>query len=175
MQRRQRRQRGKQRRRQQRWRNTGKAGVVVVEAVVEGDLGDRGEAVVVVRVEGEGVDVDASEEEDPVEDTPGLLASDASAENDNELEKSDNELNHSDDDDGEETGIKGLNRHRWASGRHLEFQVVWTDGDVTWEPLSSVNDCTAMDEYLAHHDIDDPILLPKRKFLIDPTLIASNA
>ncbi|KAJ6616052.1 hypothetical protein B0H10DRAFT_2219791 [Mycena sp. CBHHK59/15] len=46
---------------------------------------------------------------------------------------------------------------------NLEFQVVWTDGDVTWEPLSAVNDCAAMDDYLAHHDVDDPICLPKRK------------
>lgn len=40
----------------------------------------------------------------------------------------------SDDDDEsgqEETEIASFNGHRWASRRNLEFQVVWTDGDVT--------------------------------------------
>ncbi|KAJ7477417.1 hypothetical protein FB451DRAFT_1032942, partial [Mycena latifolia] len=73
-----------------------------------------------------------------------------------------------------ETGIQTINGHRWAARRKLEFQVVWTDGDVTWEPLSTVNDCAAMDDYLAHRDVDDPICLPKRKFLIDTSLRATN-
>ncbi|KAJ7733164.1 hypothetical protein B0H16DRAFT_1732455 [Mycena metata] len=53
--------------------------------------------------------------------------------------------NESDDDeDGsaeDETEVLSLNGHRWASRRHLEFQVVCGDGDVTWEPLAEVNDC----------------------------------
>ncbi|KAJ7688934.1 hypothetical protein B0H14DRAFT_2254486, partial [Mycena olivaceomarginata] len=60
-----------------------------------------------------------------------------------------------------ETGIASFNGHRWAARRNLEFQVVWTDGDVTWEPLANVNDCAVLDEYLAHCDVDDPIRLPK--------------
>ncbi|KAJ7706597.1 hypothetical protein B0H16DRAFT_1481908 [Mycena metata] len=45
------------------------------------------------------------------------------------------------DDDEQETQIDRFNGHRWQSDRHcLEFQVVWIDGDVTWEPLSNVND-----------------------------------
>jgi hypothetical protein len=52
--------------------------------------------------------------------------------------------------------------------------VVWTDSDVTWEPLANVNDCAAMDEYLAHCDVDDPIRLPKRKCLINVGLKATN-
>ncbi|KAJ7722130.1 hypothetical protein DFH07DRAFT_946755 [Mycena maculata] len=108
-----------------RGRNTGEAGAVVVEAMVEGDLGNRGE-VVRVEGEGEGVDVDVHKRIRTVTMTqkrqnPNLrrqrketalrtpLASDASAENDDELENSDND---SDDDDGEEMGIKGLNGHR---------------------------------------------------------------
>ncbi|KAJ7840990.1 hypothetical protein B0H13DRAFT_2100160 [Mycena leptocephala] len=78
------------------------------------------------------------------------------------------------DSDQEETGIASFNGHRWESRRNLEFQVVWTDGDVTWEPFSNVNDCLAMEEYLAHRDVDDPLLLPKRKFLIKVGLRASN-
>jgi hypothetical protein len=78
------------------------------------------------------------------------------------------------DSDQEETGIASFNGHRWESRRNLEFQVVWADGDVTWEPFSNVNDCLAMEEYLAHRDVDDPLLLPKRKFLIKVGLKASN-
>ncbi|KAJ7883612.1 hypothetical protein B0H13DRAFT_2538028 [Mycena leptocephala] len=83
----------------------------------------------------------------------------------------------SDDDDKsdqEETGIISFNGHRWESRRNLQFQVVWRDGDVTWEPLFNVNDCTAMEGYLAHRDVDDPLRLSKRKFLIDKGLRASN-
>ncbi|KAJ7499988.1 hypothetical protein FB451DRAFT_1207166 [Mycena latifolia] len=79
------------------------------------------------------------------------------------------------EDDGGETGIESINGHRWAGRRNLEFQVVWADGDVTWEPLSSVNDCAAMDDYLVRHDVDDPLRLSKRKFLIDTTLEAQTS
>ncbi|KAJ7198162.1 hypothetical protein GGX14DRAFT_470402 [Mycena pura] len=85
--------------------------------------------------------------------------------------------NESDDDDEseqDETEIVTFNGHRWESRRNLEFQVVWMDGDVTWEPLANVNDCAAMEVYLAHHDLDDPLLLSKRKFLIDKAQKASN-
>ncbi|KAJ7740420.1 hypothetical protein DFH07DRAFT_1064189 [Mycena maculata] len=37
-----------------------------------------------------------------------------------------------DESDQEETGIVSFNGHRWESRRNLEFQVVWADGDVTW-------------------------------------------
>jgi ribosomal protein L12E/L44/L45/RPP1/RPP2 len=83
----------------------------------------------------------------------------------------------SDDDnelDQEETGIVSFNGHRWEKRRNLEFQVVWTDCDVTWEPLANVNDCVAMEEYLAYHDLDDPLLLSRHKFLIDKAKTASN-
>ncbi|KAJ7766469.1 DDE superfamily endonuclease-domain-containing protein [Mycena maculata] len=79
-----------------------------------------------------------------------------------------------DESEQEETEIGRFNGHRWEARCNLQFQVVWTDGDVTWEPLSSVNDCAAMEDYLAHRDVDDPLLLSKRKFLINTTLRASN-
>jgi hypothetical protein len=83
----------------------------------------------------------------------------------------------SDDDnesDQEETGIVSFNGHRWEKRRNLELQVVWADGDVTWEPLANINDCAAMEEYLAYHDLDDPLLLSRRKFLINKAQKASN-
>ncbi|KAJ7758861.1 hypothetical protein DFH07DRAFT_772438 [Mycena maculata] len=67
--------------------------------------------------------------------------------------------------DGDEVEIATFNGHRWVKG-NVEFQVVWTDKDVTWESLANVNDCAAMDVYLAHHSVADPILLGKRKFVI---------
>jgi hypothetical protein len=83
----------------------------------------------------------------------------------------------SDDDDesaGGETEIASFNGHRWESRRHLEFQVIWMDGDITWERLSNVNDCAAMEQYLAHHDLDDPLLLSRRKFLLNNKIQAIN-
>ena len=82
----------------------------------------------------------------------------------------------SDDDDKleQETEISSFNGHRWEARRNLQFQVLWTDGDVTWEPLSNINDCAAMETYLAHRDVNDPLLLSKRKFLINKALRASN-
>ncbi|KAJ7788153.1 hypothetical protein B0H14DRAFT_2628540 [Mycena olivaceomarginata] len=79
-----------------------------------------------------------------------------------------------DEDDEGETEIDSFNGHRWEARRNLQFQVIWTDGDITWESLANVNDCVAMEDYLAHRDVDDPLLLPKRKYLIKTTLRASN-
>ncbi|KAJ7829779.1 hypothetical protein B0H14DRAFT_2593865 [Mycena olivaceomarginata] len=79
-----------------------------------------------------------------------------------------------DEDDEGETEIDSFNGHRWEARRNLQFQVIWTDSDVTWESLANVNDCAAMEDYLAHRDVDDPLLLPKRKYLIKTTLRASN-
>ncbi|KAJ7697532.1 hypothetical protein B0H14DRAFT_3038848 [Mycena olivaceomarginata] len=72
-----------------------------------------------------------------------------------------------------ETEVACFNGHRWA-GRNLMFQVVFTDGDVIWEPLSNVEDCVAMDSYLAHCKVTNPLRLPKRQFLIDTALKAAN-
>ncbi|KAJ7587314.1 hypothetical protein C8J56DRAFT_891183 [Mycena floridula] len=81
----------------------------------------------------------------------------------------------SDDDEGPETEITLFNGHRWfKKGRNLEFQVLWSDKDVTWEPLSNVNDCRALEDYLDRFDLTDPLLLSKRKYFIDPSLKSSN-
>ncbi|KAJ7802820.1 hypothetical protein B0H14DRAFT_2890821 [Mycena olivaceomarginata] len=71
-----------------------------------------------------------------------------------------------------ETEVARFNGHRWA-GRNLMFQVVFMDGDVTWEPLSNVEDCAAMDSYLAHCKVTNPLRLPKRQ-LINTALKATN-
>ncbi|KAJ7191437.1 hypothetical protein GGX14DRAFT_407231 [Mycena pura] len=84
------------------------------------------------------------------------------------------ECDSDDSDDGEETRVLSFNGHRWVARRNLELQVMWSDGDVTWEPLSNVDDCAAMDEYLAHCDVEDPIRLSRRKFLIDSAVEATN-
>ncbi|CAK5283406.1 unnamed protein product [Mycena citricolor] len=76
--------------------------------------------------------------------------------------------------DEEETGIVAVNGHRWFKRKHLQLLILWNDDDATWEPLSNVDDCTAMDEYLQRHSLEDPLLLPRRKFLIDATVKASN-
>jgi hypothetical protein len=64
--------------------------------------------------------------------------------------------------------VASINGHRWYQRRELQFQVLWTDNDVTWEELSNVNDCAALEDYLIHLDVEDPVLLPKRKYLINP-------
>jgi hypothetical protein len=75
--------------------------------------------------------------------------------------------------EGDEIGIGSFNGHRWVKG-NAEFQVVWEDDDVTWEPLANVNDCAAMEVYLAHRSVANPLQLGKWKFLIKKSLSASN-
>jgi hypothetical protein len=116
-------------------------------------------------------DVESSEEENDL-DGP-VVSSDPSPSAANAPLATQDESDDDDDSD-QETEIRFFNGHRWEKRRNLEFQVVWTDGDVTWEPLSNVNDCLAMEQYLAHHDLDDPLLLSKRKYLIDTAHQASN-
>ena len=43
--------------------------------------------------------------------------------------------------------IEEILAHNWTNN-NLEFQVKWTLGDVTWEPLSSCKDLEALDLYL---------------------------
>jgi hypothetical protein len=38
--------------------------------------------------------------------------------------------------------------HRRINSKDLEFQVCWTLGDVTWEPMSACKDLEALDNYL---------------------------
>ena len=41
----------------------------------------------------------------------------------------------------------------WVDQAHLEFQVRWTLGDVTWEPLAECKELEALDEYLELHGV----------------------
>ena len=40
--------------------------------------------------------------------------------------------------------------HRGSARKRstLEFQIQWTDGDITWEPWESVRKLAAVDEYI---------------------------
>ena len=54
--------------------------------------------------------------------------------------------------------IKG---HRWR-GKNLEFEVRWSQGDTTWEPLESVDEVEALDRYLALIGVREPRDLPRK-------------
>ena len=43
--------------------------------------------------------------------------------------------------------------HCWVDRAHLEFQVRWTLGDITWEPLTKCKEPQALDEYLELHGV----------------------
>ncbi|KIY68288.1 hypothetical protein CYLTODRAFT_443477 [Cylindrobasidium torrendii FP15055 ss-10] len=49
---------------------------------------------------------------------------------------------------GEEVYVDEISAHRWVDTA-LEFRVHWADGDVEWEPLTTVRDLEALDTYLA--------------------------
>src|SRR5258708_1126012 len=44
--------------------------------------------------------------------------------------------------------------HAWDVDNCLWFHVRWGLGNLTWEPLSNVDDIAALDEYLTQQDID---------------------
>jgi hypothetical protein len=48
----------------------------------------------------------------------------------------------------EEWLINEIIVHRRINSKELEFQVRWTLGDVTWEPMSVCKDLEALDNYL---------------------------
>lgn len=70
----------------------------------------------------------------------------------------------SEDSANEETVIKMIKGHKWV-GKGLQFEVLWDDGDVTWEKRSNIEDCAALDEYLVFHKVADPLLLAKTRFV----------
>jgi hypothetical protein len=61
----------------------------------------------------------------------------------------------------EETGVEAIDGHQWKA-RTLRFHVKWIDGTDTWERLSVVNDCVALDEYLKLQGVQEPSELSKR-------------
>jgi hypothetical protein len=50
--------------------------------------------------------------------------------------------------DDEEWLVDETIAHRQINSKELEFQVPWTLGDVTWEPMSACKDLEALDNYL---------------------------
>lgn len=66
------------------------------------------------------------------------------------------------DDPETEWVVEEITGHRW-SGKKLHFQVKWSLGDSTWEPLSNCEQLQALDEYLVLHGVKDPLQLPKRR------------
>jgi hypothetical protein len=43
-----------------------------------------------------------------------------------------------------------ISGHCWDSS-HIELEVWWNLGDMTWEPYQNVKDLAALDEYLEAH------------------------
>jgi len=52
--------------------------------------------------------------------------------------------------------------HRWVTTTQLEFQIRWTLGDVTWEPLSECRELEALSEYLELRGAKRPRDLPRK-------------
>ena len=52
--------------------------------------------------------------------------------------------------------------HHWVGQAHLEFQVHWTLGDITWEPLTECKELKALDEYLELRRAKRPCDLPHK-------------
>jgi len=52
--------------------------------------------------------------------------------------------------------------HHRVGRAHLEFQVRWTLGDVTWEPLAECKELEALDEYLELRGAKRPCDLPRK-------------
>jgi hypothetical protein len=52
-------------------------------------------------------------------------------------------------DDKQEWLVDEIIAHSvWVSNKELEFQVLWTLGDITWEPYTTCKDLEALDVYL---------------------------
>ena len=64
--------------------------------------------------------------------------------------------------DEQEWFVDEIIGHRWTNTGKIDFQVKWTLGDVTWEPLHECNKLEALERYLEIHGIDNPRQLPRR-------------
>jgi hypothetical protein len=62
--------------------------------------------------------------------------------------------------DEEEWFVEEILSHKW-SGRSVQFEVLWTLGDITWEPLAHCNKLAALDDYLRLHGCRSPSQLQK--------------
>jgi hypothetical protein len=63
----------------------------------------------------------------------------------------------------EEWLVDEIIAHRRINSKELEFQVHWTLGDVTWEPMSACKDLEALDSYLELRGVSKPRDLPHRQ------------
>jgi hypothetical protein len=61
----------------------------------------------------------------------------------------------------EEDVVREIDGHRWKRGK-VEFHVVWEDGDREWRPIRSVEDCVALDTYLALQGVKEVKYLDKK-------------
>ena len=50
--------------------------------------------------------------------------------------------------------VEEITAHRWV-GRNIQFEVKWSLGDTTWEPLANCNDLAALDSYLSLMGVSD--------------------
>jgi hypothetical protein len=64
--------------------------------------------------------------------------------------------------DDQEWFMEELKSHRWVGGKKLEFEVQWSMGDITWEPLDNCKQLEALDRYLELHGVRRPTELPNR-------------
>ncbi|KAF8218402.1 hypothetical protein L208DRAFT_1505034, partial [Tricholoma matsutake] len=62
--------------------------------------------------------------------------------------------------DDTEWYIEEITAHKWC-GHTIQFEVKWSLGDTTWEPLANCNDLAALDAYLALMGARDWQELPK--------------
>ena len=62
----------------------------------------------------------------------------------------------------EETGVDSIDGHRW-NGTKLQFHIKWIDSTDSWESPRTVNECAALDDYLALHGVGQPDALPRPK------------
>jgi hypothetical protein len=63
--------------------------------------------------------------------------------------------------DDTEWYVEEITAHKWC-GRSVQFEVKWSLGDTTWEPLANCNDLAALDAYLALMGAKDWQNLPRR-------------
>jgi hypothetical protein len=50
--------------------------------------------------------------------------------------------------------VEEITAHRWV-GCNIQFEVKWSLGDTTWEPLANCNELAALDSHLLLMDISD--------------------
>jgi hypothetical protein len=56
--------------------------------------------------------------------------------------------------DDTEWYVEKITTHRWV-GCSIEFEVKWSLGDTTWEPLTNCNDLAALDLYMSLMGLHD--------------------